>query len=391
MFARFDGGSLYGFLTQTLGVALLRSEMAVTAVSATAQQSRLLGVKAGAPLLLMREVHFGAGDRRVLYSVNYHNSAVIDLTLVRSGVRHMSGGFASLGNMSIDDLVFVDGTTQWAVPGGNAVYAALGMAVWGERPTRHRPFGPDYPAESLEGRHRALALPQHPATLRDWGLYEEDGSRQFMFRSHTRNWDDFSPRASDVVRRASRPPISRPCPGTGTSISSRRCARADRRLSRSISMTGSWPAWSPRRGATDGQRRSVPAEPPGRPRPLSRPSPDDTVRRLRDLSPETPLIALKCGADGCVAHAAGSRDLIAPAGLSGAGRGRDGRRRHLLRRHARRLCPHPRSARALLHGAVSASFCVETVGCAGLLASTKDIAASRLAQILHKAVDLKAA
>ena len=86
-FDRFDGGSLYGFLTQTLGLALLRSEMAVTAVNATAQQSRLLALKPGAPLLLMREIHFGENDRRVLYSVNHHNSEVIDLTLVRSGVR----------------------------------------------------------------------------------------------------------------------------------------------------------------------------------------------------------------------------------------------------------------------------------------------------------------
>jgi len=84
---RFGGGSLYGFLTRTLGIALLRSEMAVTAVNSTAQQSRLLALKAGAPLLLMREIHFGENDGRVLYSVNHHNSAVIDLTLVRAGVR----------------------------------------------------------------------------------------------------------------------------------------------------------------------------------------------------------------------------------------------------------------------------------------------------------------
>lgn len=84
---RFDGGSLYSFLRTTLGLELLRSEVAVTAVSANAQQSRLLSMKPGAPLLMMRELHFGRGDRRVLYSINYHNSAVVDLTLVRAGVR----------------------------------------------------------------------------------------------------------------------------------------------------------------------------------------------------------------------------------------------------------------------------------------------------------------
>lgn len=84
---RFDGSSLYSFIVRTLGLELLRSEMAVTAVTANAQQSRLLAVKAGAPLLLMRELHFGKADRRILYSINYHNSAVVDLTLVRAGVR----------------------------------------------------------------------------------------------------------------------------------------------------------------------------------------------------------------------------------------------------------------------------------------------------------------
>ena len=85
--ASFSGGSLYEFLTQDLGLTLLRSEMSVTAVSATAQQAKDLDIKRGAPLLLMREVHFGEGDRRILYSINHHNSAVIDLTLMRVGVR----------------------------------------------------------------------------------------------------------------------------------------------------------------------------------------------------------------------------------------------------------------------------------------------------------------
>ena len=83
----FDGTSLYTFLTQALGVALLSSEMSVTAVSATAPQARLLAIRSGAPLLFMRETHLGENGRRVLHSVNYHNSAVIDLTLVRAGVR----------------------------------------------------------------------------------------------------------------------------------------------------------------------------------------------------------------------------------------------------------------------------------------------------------------
>lgn len=85
--ANFAGGSLYEFLNRDLGLALLRSEMSVTAVCATTQQAKNLEIQRGAPLLLMRELHFGEGDRRILYSVNHHNSSVIDLTLLRLGVR----------------------------------------------------------------------------------------------------------------------------------------------------------------------------------------------------------------------------------------------------------------------------------------------------------------
>lgn len=85
--AAFSGGSLYDFLIRDLGLKLMRSEMSVSAVGATAQQAKELEVRRGAPLLQMREIHFGEGDRRLLYSVNHHNSAVIDLTLARSGLR----------------------------------------------------------------------------------------------------------------------------------------------------------------------------------------------------------------------------------------------------------------------------------------------------------------
>ena len=35
----------------------------------------------------MREAHFDVEGQRVLYSVNYHNSDVIDFTLIRAGTK----------------------------------------------------------------------------------------------------------------------------------------------------------------------------------------------------------------------------------------------------------------------------------------------------------------
>lgn len=84
---RFDGASLYEFLCTRLGRSLMHSQMATTAVVASEAQARLLEVKRRSPLLMMREVHFDQDGRRVLYSINYHNSAVVEFTLLRTGMR----------------------------------------------------------------------------------------------------------------------------------------------------------------------------------------------------------------------------------------------------------------------------------------------------------------
>lgn len=294
-------------------------------------------------------------------------------------------GFCSLGNLSIDDLVFVDGSTQWAVPGGNAVYSALGMAVWGERPIVIAPYGPDYPVAPLQARIQLSGPPRLKRTLRDWGLYEEDGSRQFVFRSTTRNWDEFSPTAEDVapgipaahlaplpwLRHAELIPALRQAGAKIISVDldDRRLAEVARgdiaQLMASVDL------FLPSR--QDG-RVIVPDA-----------SATDTVRRLRDMSPETPLIALKCGAEGCVAHARGDADLlilpavsVQPIDATGAGDTFCG---GALVGHARTHDP----LQCLLHGAVSASFCVAAVGVEGLLKADPGEAEQRRAALANQA------
>ena len=300
----------------------------------------------------------------------------------------MTIAFCALGNLSIDDLVFVDGSTRWAVPGGNAIYSALGMAVWGERPVVVAPFGPDYPTESLEARIDLTRCPRLERTLRDWGLYEEDGSRQFVFRSTTRNWDDFSPRGTDVpagVAAAHLAPLPwerhvdlvaalRRAGATAISIDldDRRLAAVDHAAVAALMA---------------GVDLFLPSRQDGRVI-FPETTPADTVRRFRDLSPDTPLIVLKCGAEGCVAHLKGSRELIVlPAvpveaeDATGAGDTFCG---GALVGYVRTGDP----VEALLHGAVSASFCVEALGVAGLLGSQPDVARERL-QALRGAIEVQ--
>ena len=96
-------------------------------------------------------------------------------------------------------------------------------------------------------------------------------------------------------------------------------------------------------------------------------APLDALKALRELSPETPVIVIKCGAAGAIAHQQGAADYLAVPSAAeravdetGAGDAFCGgaivgfsRKRDL--------------ADALMRAAVSASFAVEAVGPAALV------------------------
>ena len=82
-----------------------------------------------------------------------------------------------LGNLLVDDVVFGDGTTRMAQPGGALLYGALGAAVWESRAGLVSVLGNDYPTSILERLQRrgvdlaglhALGRPG----VRTWLLYE---------------------------------------------------------------------------------------------------------------------------------------------------------------------------------------------------------------------------
>jgi DNA-binding GntR family transcriptional regulator len=85
--ARFAGGSLYRFLRENCGVTLSHSSVVIAAVAADAVRARLLKVRRGTPLLLLREPHYDLTGRPVLFAVNYHNSDLVQFTLTRAGFR----------------------------------------------------------------------------------------------------------------------------------------------------------------------------------------------------------------------------------------------------------------------------------------------------------------
>jgi sugar/nucleoside kinase (ribokinase family) len=287
--------------------------------------------------------------------------------------------FFAIGNISIDDLVFADGTTMWCVPGGNSIYAALGMAVWGERADVIAPVGPEYPVGKLRDRIDLGRCRPIERNLRNWGLYEEDGTRHFIFRSRTRNWLDFSPAIDDLDNGPYACCHLAPLPwrlqlDLAAAVRERGATLLsvdldDRRLhevpiEEVAQLLALVDLFMP-------SRQDVAAIFPGR-RPL------DALKALRELSPDTPVIAIKCGAEGAIAHLRNETDYLdspsaAERAVDETGAGDafcGGALVGFSRRHA--------LAEALARGAVSASFAVDAVGPAGLVAADPEAAERRL-------------
>lgn len=284
--------------------------------------------------------------------------------------------------MSIDDLVFPDGSTLWRVPGGNSVYAALGMALWGERPGLLSVQGPEYPIEALGGRVDTSAVRQHHVNLRNWGLYEEDGSRQFVFRRATQNWLEFCPAVDDLPaetvdcchlaplpwhRQASFVPALRDRGARLVSVDPDDRHIAELSRTDLAALLRQIDAFLPsRQDATALFPNASPAE---------------AMRRLRALGPDTPYIALKLGAEGVLVHPAGAATMLLVPPVAGRVADATGAGDAFCGGFLGGLARDGNAATAALMGSVSASFAVEAVGPGALALASVQVAAARLAEL----------
>lgn len=297
----------------------------------------------------------------------------------------MDSPFAVLGNICIDDLVFEDGTTLWGVPGGNAVYAGLGIAVWGDRPVVVAPVGPEYPTQLLGDRVDLSHCRPLDRTLRDWGLYEEGGTRTFVFRSKTRNWREFSPTLADLESLIADHAHIAPMP-TQLQIDFAQALRQggvklisvdvdDHELGPvTVREESEWRAFLANVDLFLPSRQDVETLLPGK-------SPSDALRVLRKMAPDTRVIAVKQGADGVIVHAAGDRHFYSLPSIAetvvdatGAGDAFSGGA----------IAGYAATGSALdaaLWGSVSASFALALSGPAALVEATHEEALSRLARL----------
>ena len=298
----------------------------------------------------------------------------------------MTSSVSVFGNLTIDDLVFPDGSTRWAVPGGSVIYAALGAALWTGRSSIVAPLGADYPIELLDERIDLSRCQRVPRTLRNWGLYEEDGRRHFVSRSATRDWNGFSPKPADALSGVQPAAHIAPLPHD-IAIGLAGELRKSGTLTISLDLDDHDLLGRAHLEEIVELIRAVDLFLPSRQDALAifpGVTPLEALQKLRALAPDVALIAIKCGAEGAIAHVAGAGERIhipaipvEPVDTTGAGDAFCG---GVLAGFARGDDP----ITALLYGTVSASFCIESYSFSSLSAATQKEAASRLGALRQR-------
>jgi sugar/nucleoside kinase (ribokinase family) len=293
--------------------------------------------------------------------------------------------YFAFGNVTIDDLVFADGTTIWRVPGGNSIYAALGMALWGERPEVVAPIGPDYPVAKLKDRIELERCRPISRTLRNWGLYEEDGTRHFVFRSGMRKWEEFSPNEADLDGGPYAFCHLAPLPWElHLELAAALRARAARLISVDLDdrRLSEIPAseiacllrlidiFMPSRQDTE---QIFPGK-----------TPLDAMKALRERAPDTAVIVIKCGAAGAIAHERDASDYLESPTAAESAVDETGAGDAFCGGALVGLSHQLALREALACAAVSASFAVEAVGSSGLVTASPEEAERRFRMVADR-------
>ncbi len=108
-----------------------------------------------------------------------------------------------VGNLTIDDVVLPDGTTQMSSVGGNSLYTALGVRLWQSRVGLVTRRGEDFPRDLTAVLHSlgvatdgVVDIPG--PTVRNWVVYETNGERHWIYRTPRERSREVAVQASDL-------------------------------------------------------------------------------------------------------------------------------------------------------------------------------------------------
>jgi sugar/nucleoside kinase (ribokinase family)/fructoselysine-6-P-deglycase FrlB-like protein len=108
-----------------------------------------------------------------------------------------------VGNLTIDDVIHPDGTSQMGTLGGNSVHAAAAALAWTSEVGIVARSGADFPAAALGRLRRAGAdisgiRRVDGPTVRNWVIYEADGRRSWVYRTPRGRGAQVAPQPADI-------------------------------------------------------------------------------------------------------------------------------------------------------------------------------------------------
>ncbi|HLI05100.1 MAG TPA: PfkB family carbohydrate kinase [Ktedonobacteraceae bacterium] len=108
-----------------------------------------------------------------------------------------------VGNLTIDDVVLPDGTTQMGSVGGNSIYTALSARIWQPAVGIVTRRGEDFPREHSDALQAlgvaTTGIVDIPGpTVRNWVIYEADGERHWVYRTPRERSREVAVQPSDL-------------------------------------------------------------------------------------------------------------------------------------------------------------------------------------------------
>jgi sugar/nucleoside kinase (ribokinase family)/fructoselysine-6-P-deglycase FrlB-like protein len=108
-----------------------------------------------------------------------------------------------IGNLTIDDVIQADGTSRMGTLGGNSVHVCAAALAWLRDVGIVARCGADFPGRAINRLREAGAdtggiRPVDGPTVRNWVIYEADGSRHWVYRTPRERSAQVAPQPGDI-------------------------------------------------------------------------------------------------------------------------------------------------------------------------------------------------
>jgi ribokinase len=226
-----------------------------------------------------------------------------------------------VGNLTIDDVIQADGTSRMGTLGGNSVHVCAAALTWLREVGIVARCGADFPARAIDRLREAGANTSgirhiDGPTVRNWVIYEADGSRHWVYRTPRERSAEVAPQPGDIpdtwLTQAQPPVVHVAAMPLAAATAIVRSIRE--RASEATITLDTHEDWAPGAGAIDAARL-VDVFLPSREELATLVGYDDPVRAAIELTDAgLTCVVVKLGADGALVARPGQQPVPVPAG-----------------------------------------------------------------------------